>query len=392
MRGQMIHPSRPGIPHGMFDPHSRESSMLRRVRFAVLLVPLLAAACDEEEEVQIVEEIRAIKYMALDERAGQQERRIAGIVSAAIVSNVAFETSGQVVSLLRNAGDHVEEGELIGRLDAEPYRLRVAQAQSSLAQAQATLEDAQRKFEQQRQLFEQGFATQTALDSATATFKNAEGALGVAQSQLDLAQRDLAKTDLRAPFAGVISNKLIEVFEEVTGGQAIYSLQTEGQDKVEAALPETLINTVSLGYDVQVTFPPLGGAMTPGTVTEISPLTGDVNAYPIEISLAETPPGLRSGMSAQIIFEFATAATGVAFSVPLGAVLPDTAGGDDGHIFVYDEDSGTLSKRTVTVANIHDNMLLISGELEPGEIIATAGVSFLHDGMTVELLDPNTLR
>ncbi|MEM7745300.1 MAG: efflux RND transporter periplasmic adaptor subunit [Pseudomonadota bacterium] len=366
--------------------------MVRRLGLALLLAPMLLAACDEEESVQVVEEVRAIKYMALDQRAGQQERRIAGIVSAAISSNVAFETSGQVISLPRNAGDPVNEGDLIGQLDPEPYRFQLSQAESSLSQAEASLEDARRKFEQQQQLFNEGFATQTALDSATATLKNAEGAVGVAQSQLDLARRDLSKTDLRAPFAGLISRKLIEVFEEVAGGQAIYAIQTEGQDKIEAALPETMINTVSLGFEVEVSFPPLRGTTVAGSVSEISPLTGDANAYPIEVALNNIPPGLRPGMSAEVIFQFASDETGVAFSVPLSAVLADAAGGEDAYVFVYQPDSSTLTKRTVKVSNIRDNALLISGDIESGEIIATAGVSFLHDGMTVELLDPNLLR
>ena len=61
-------------------------------------------------------------------------------------------------------------------------------------------------------------------------------------------------------------------------------------------------------------------------------------------------------------------------------------------VFVYDPASGTLSERRVTVANVLNNSMEIVGDLSEGEIIATAGVSFLHDGMTVTLFDPATLR
>ncbi|MEO1495428.1 MAG: efflux RND transporter periplasmic adaptor subunit, partial [Pseudomonadota bacterium] len=284
---------------------------LHRAAAAAFLIALTGlAACDEELETQREEVVRAIKHMTLGERAGQQERRIAGVVAASLSTNIAFETSGQIVEILRDPGDAVTAGDLIARLDPEPFQLRVTEAENNLRQAQASLDDAQKKFEQQRRLRQQGFATQTAFDSAEATLRTAEGAVGVSETQVEIAKRDLAKTDLRAPFDGVIGQKLVDVFEEVTGGTPIYSVQTASDDKVEASLPETLINVVSLGAQVEVAFPPLGNASVTGRLDEISPQSGDANSYPIKVLLENTPPGLRAGMSAELIFRFASAATG----------------------------------------------------------------------------------
>ena len=362
-------------------------------RLVALSFALLAlGACEEEKSAKDAEPaIRAIKHMTLDQRAGLQQRRIAGIVKAAVSTNVGFEINGQVVELLRKAGDAVEVGELIARLDPEPSRLQVAQAENTLAQQQATLDDARKKFDQQKKLRSQGYATQTALDTAEASLKNAEGAVGVAVSQLDLAKRDLAKTDLKAPFAGVIARQDVEVFEEVSGGQTIYAIQSEGEDKVEASLPETLINTVSLGSTVEVSFPPLGNASVKGVVDEIAPLSGGANAYPIEVKLENAPPGLRSGMSAELIFRFETEATGKAFLVPMTAILP-RLGDEDASIFVYDPQTSKLNERMVQVTNVENNSLEIVGDLSAGEIVATAGVSFLHDGMQVTLFDSDLLK
>ena len=365
--------------------------MFHRSLALLCLLPLALSGCDEDAETTDEAPVRAIKYMSLDQRAGLQDRRIAGIVAAAQTTNIAFETSGQVIELLRKPGEPVEADALVARLDSEPYRLQVAQAQNSLDQALATLDDAQKKFDQQQKLRDQGYATQTALDSAEATLKNAKGAVGVAESQLDLARRDLAKTDLRAPFSGVVARQQVDVFEEVTGGQAIYAIQNVGEGKIEASLPETLINTVSLGAEVRISFPPLGDAETIGTVDEIAPLTGDANAYPIEITLQRTPPGLRAGMSAEVTFSFASEETGKAFVVPLTAVQPNP-GQEEAHVYVFDPEAKTLSKRMVRVVNVKDNSLEVMGNLSQGEIIATAGISFLHDGMRVDLFDPEALR
>ncbi len=349
---------------------------------------LALAGCDQEEADTPEEIVRAIKYVTLDRRAGQQERRIAGVVAASVTSNVAFEVSGQIIELTRQTGDQVNKGDLLARLDPEPYLLEVSRTSNALAQSTAELNDTRSKFEQQSRLFDQGFATQTAYDSAEAAFRNAEGSVGVAQSQLEIAQRDVAKTDLLAPFDGVIASRPVEVFEEVTTGQSIYALQTSGQDKVEASLPETLINIVSLGDEAQVQFPPLGGATVPGFIDEIAPLTGDANAYPIKIRLETIPPGLRPGMSAELIFQFSTEATGEAWMLPLGAIKPQVESQDEGSVFVYEPETKTLSERDVTVVNVRGNELEVMGDLQEGEVVATAGISFLHEGMTVTLFDP----
>ena len=363
--------------------------------FAPLLLVgtlVLLLGCDDKIETELEPQIRAIKYTVLGELAGDQERRIAGVVTAAVTSNVAFEISGQVADLPRKSGDRVKKGEVIARLDAGSYELQVAKARNALAQEQANLNDAQFKFDQLKQLRSEGFTAQSTLDSAEATLKNAQGAVGVAKSQLNLASRDLAKTNLKAPFEGVIARKMVEVFEDVKTGQAIYALQTETRSKIEASLPETLINKISLGTKVIVSFPPLGGATATGRVDEMSPLTGDANAYPIQVALDAAPDGLRPGMSAEVAFTFASDDTGKAFIVPMSAVLADAKPGGDGDVFVFNPDTRELQKRAIAVVNVRNNQLQVTGDLAEGEIIATGGVSFLHDGMRVELFDPAVWR
>ena len=358
----------------------------------MVLAALSLAACDEEVADSGPDPIRAIKYTKLDTRAGLQSRKIAGVMAAEVTSNVAFETHGQVIELLHNVGDRVEKNAVLARLDPEPLILAVTQANGELERARASADDAQKKYDQQKQLLDRGFATRTAFDTADANLKNAVGAVTVAQSALERAERNLKRAELRAPFTGVIAIRSVEVFEEVTGGQAIFAMQTDTKGKVEAALPETMVNQITLGSSVTVSFPPLGDAEVTGTVSEIAPLTGDANAYPIKVSLNATPPGLRSGMSAELTFRFATETTGKAFLVPLAAVKPVIEKDGDAIVYVYDESAKTLAERRVKITNVEGNMLEIVGELTAGEIIATAGVSFLHDGLRVNLFDSNSLR
>ena len=316
--------------------------------FAMGWLLLLAGCSEEQAEVQ-PEPVRAIKYMTLERGAAAQQRRIAGVVAAGTSSVAAFETAGQVIELTHNVGDTVVAGDLLARLDPEPFRLRLAEAEAKRDQARAAVADAESKYQQQNQLFDKGYATRTARESALATLRNARGALGVAESQVQIARRNLEKTELKAPFSGVIARRdPVDVIVSLLSSDAIQ-----------------------------------------GRVAEVSPLAEGVNAYPVTVRLESSPPGLRPGMSAQVLFQFRPADTSNAFTVPISALKPKV--GEEGG-FVYVFDAGKLDERAVQVVNLRDNSLQIVGEIQPGEVIATAGVSLLYDGMPARLLDPATLR
>lgn len=372
---------------------AREMAVIDRawmvLRCGALACVVALAGCDDAAPAATPAPVRAIKYMTLEAGLENQRRRISGVVEAGTTSVVAFQTGGQVIEILKNVGDAVEAGDLLARLDPEPLRLRLASAQSEAVKARAAVTDGESKHSQQKQLFEKGYATRTNFESALASLRGARGDLGVAQSQLDIAKRDLAKSELRAPFSGVIAKRSTDAFEEVSAGQSIFTLQTEGEYEVRVSLPETLINVVSLGDATGVLIPLARETMFPGVVSEISPLSEGVNAYPVTIKLLETVDQLRPGMSAEALFEFPTPGGSEGFTVPIAALKP-LVGEEGGELFVFNE--GKLAVRKVRVVNVRDNALQIVGDIAAGDVIATAGVSLLYDGMPARLLDPASLR
>ncbi len=367
----------------------QKRSRMAAVVGALTAIGLLVSACSEEETAASPPPVRAIKYMTLEKGAAAQQRRIAGLVAAGTMTIASFETAGKVLELKLEIGDQFSAGDLLAVLDPEPFTLRLEEAKGTIGQAEASLTDATSKYHQQKQLFDKGLVTRTAYESALATMRTARGAVDVAKSQLQLAERNLKKTSLKAPFDGVVGRRSVEVFQEVASGQEIYTLQTEGENEVKVSLPETLINIFSVGDDVQVIVSLPAETKIAGRITEISPLTESVNAYPVIVGLLTSPPGIRPGMSAQVLFEFKPADTADAFTIPISAMKPkvDEQGGS---VFVFDK--GTLQARNVTVVNIRDNSLQIAGDIQPGEVIATAGVSLLRDGLQVRLFDPKSLQ
>lgn len=362
-------------------------SHFSRWTVVALMAATLAACGDAKVEAPELPP-RAIKHMKIGTVAENETRQLAGVVRAGTNANVAFEIGGSVIVMAKKVGQSVSKGETLARLDPKPIELEVEQAEFSLRQAKAVLRDAQSKLSQQQQLRNKGFSTRTALDTAKANFGNADGQVGIASSQLSRRQRDLTKTTLVAPFDGTVSKKQVEVFEEVKAGEAIYTLQTKGENEVEVSVPEKLIGVVRVGLEVTVKIPPLNNVTMKGLVTEVSPEAGDGNAYPVKIRLASSPEGIRPGMSAEIELAFKGEGTGKAFSVPVGALKPDVAE-RRATVFVYNEESGTVQQKAVQVVGIEGNNPEIVGDVKPGDIIATAGVGQMYDGMKVRLLDPS---
>lgn len=357
--------------------------------FVLLFCTLFVAGCSEAEQKAVEIPPRAIKYMKISSLAASNTRKLAGVVKAGTSSNVAFEIAGSVIVMAKKVGEDVKKGELLAELDLKPIQLQVDEAEFALRQATSALEDARSKLSQQQTLWEKRFTTRTSLDTAKANFGNADGQVGIAKSQLNQKRRDLSKATLTAPFNGQVSKQNVQVFEEVNPGEAIYTLQTKGENEVEVSVPESLIPFVKVGDEVEVSFPPLNGSQVKARVTEVSPQAGDANAFPVIVRLERSPAGLRPGMSAEITLSFAGESTGKAYSVPVGALKPDV-NAQQGTVFVYDPESKTVRQTAVKVVGVTGNNPEVIGFLKPGDIIATAGVGQLYDGMKVRLLDSKT--
>lgn len=352
---------------------------------AVLVTAILVSACDEQVAEAPEQPVRAIKSFVVSERAGEQVRQIAGLTEAAKVAELAFESGGKIIALSVDIGDRIEAGQVIARLDPEPFDLKVLSSEAQVKDAQSRVTDAQTKFGQQRQLYDQGYAAKTAYDSALAAKLSAESNLEIARSQLQQARRDRSQTDLKAPLPGVISIKHVEQFTEVTAGQPIVQLSADGDIKVNSSVPESLVRRLKLGQPVLVRFPTMNDETAEGSITQIGARASTTNSFPVTVVLAGNGLALRPGLTAEVMFGFETEATGNAFLLPLAAVLP-TSEQKKAHVFVFDEAASVVRRRTVDVLNISDNNLEVSGDLKDGDIIAAAGISFLTDGMQVKLM------
>jgi RND family efflux transporter MFP subunit len=347
------------------------------------LFPWFLFACSSNEDDG---QIRAIKYITIEEAQGGQNRRISGVVESNEQADLSFEVSGRVESVGIKLGSQVQSGQELARLDPKSYQLVVDNAKAEHTKAQAILVDRKNDYNAKAKLFESRYVSKTMVDAAYADFQAAEQNVESAKAKLELAQRDLDHTVLKAPFNGEIASLSLDRAVNVSAGQPVIQLLGQGGMEVSLLLPESLRSHTQLGMKVSVTFPSLAGVTTTGVLSEIAARSGETNAFPSKV-IIEPVKDIYPGLTAEVLFSYSAQGELLVYLIPAVAIAPPEDDKEDGFVFVYQSDSSKVKKTPIKVRGIQGNQVEVVEGLKAGDIVATAGVHFLSDGQKVKLLD-----
>ncbi len=331
---------------------------------------------------------RAIQWVLVSGALGERQRMISGIVTAIDNTKLAFEAGGSVASVEAVLGQRVEKGQVLARLDPEPFELAVRDAEAQVAGANARYAEAKVTYDRAIALFEADVASAAERDRAVAFHDSSKSQLEAAEARLSLAKRDLRRSVLLAPFAGTISIKDVDPAQEVFGGQVVFEMDSgESGLRVETQVPETVIARVRQGIAVEVSFPAVPGRRFPAVVSEVGTRASVGNAFTVKTDLRERIAAVRPGMTAEVHFRVRIGSEIEGFEgymIPFPAVVAEP--GDAFSVFVYDRETSTVQKRPVQIGGVRDNDVAALSGLKEGDVIATAGVSFLREGQKVSLL------
>jgi RND family efflux transporter MFP subunit len=350
-----------------------------------ILAAFLVSSC-EEPPPPTVEKIRAIKTIVVADRGAGQTRRFPGVIEAVDTSSLSFEVSGNTREILVDVGDRVTAGQVLATLDDTPFQLNVDAAEAEVSRANASLAEKKTEFDRQDTLYKKDWVSKAAWDQAKAAYDSFASQVSYANSKLNLARRDLDKTQLRAPFDGVIAARESDPFQEVARGEKIFDIYVEGAMQVRLTVPETTIKQINLGLPANVTFPSENVPPQEGRVSEVGTVATEANAFVVKVTLTNPPATLLPGMTAEAAMVLGDDTGANSFLLPLTAIAPGD-GPQQGYVFLFDEATATVKKTPVRGAGgARDDQVLISEGINAGDIVAVAGVSFLHDGQKVKLL------
>jgi len=159
-------------------------------------------------------------------------------------------------------------------------------------------------------------------------------------------------------------------------------------------MPETLIRDVNYGDPVSVKLAVNNTHPIGAIISQIGSQAETGNAFPVEVTLSESFPNLRSGMTATVTFNYGESSDTKVFLLPLTAldvrvpVEEEALDKKKALIFVFDPKKSQLEKRTITIRDIRENDLEVIDGLKAGDQVVVAGVPFLQNGQQVKRWQP----
>ncbi len=340
----------------------------------ILLGPLLMSlsACDGADAVVSSEaEVRPVEIVAVAD--GLNARALPGGVLASTTTELAFQVPGQMQASKLRAGQLVAAGEVLASLDPTDYQLSVREARA-LVQRLVTERDRKQILRDDNIL-------------AGAAWEQLAADIELAQVALDVAERRLEQTRLRAPFAGRISQRLVDSYASVAGGQPVLLLQDTATLDVVIHLPSSMAGNLNLGQYVGVTA--TGPGRGTGAValvyrehaTAADPSTGTFRVV-FRGDAADAPDWLP-GMPVEVTLP-PVAGGPRASSVPVTALQADAGGGH--FLWRVMDDEGRIEKLPVRVAQLQGDTVTLEHALPEGTRVVAAGARLLRADQRVRPL------
>jgi RND family efflux transporter MFP subunit len=358
---------------------------MRKIRTLAAMAALVAIlGC--EDELEEPEVIRPVRYVVVEGHDTATQRTFSGVAKAGQESRLSFQVSGQVLEVPINVGDTVKKGQTIARMDPADYALQLQNAQASAAQSRAQERNAKATYERTRALYENQNASRQDLDADRTAYESGRAGLEAAHQQIRLRQRQLGYTHLKAPETGTIATVNIEVNEYVQAGALVATLLAGEQIEVSVAVPASVIRSIERGAEARARFDSLGGRELKGTVTEVGVASAaGATTFPVTVRLTEGQDQVRAGMAADVTFVLATAKNGPKYALPTSAVGEDRAGRFVFKVERGEHGLGIVHRSPVEVGQLLSHGVEIHVGVEPGDLVVTAGVSRIYDGLQVRM-------
>jgi membrane fusion protein (multidrug efflux system) len=295
-------------------------------------------------------------------------------------AHLRSETAGRVVAVLVESGERVEEGEVLLRLDVGKPASAVRAANAAVAQSEARLDQAQRELARTQQLVKTGGLPEQRLDDAKDAVRLAGAARDAAQAEARLAKRGLTDAVVRAPFAGTVVERMVELGEYLAPGSPLLSLSDTSVLKARVLLDPREALDVSVGSRAVISAYARPGDEFSGTVVRV----GDVidprtRRLPVEIELDGHEGKLRPGLVAR--FAVQTGPPTRVIQVPLDGIF-ERFGSQ--HVYVVQD--GIARRREIGLGPVRAGHAEVIRGVEPGEVIISNGVTRVVDGSKVRIV------
>lgn len=318
-----------------------------------------------------------------ERRTVVQVVNVSGTVTSPQAAILSPSIGGLVEATLVDAGDRVEEGDLVVTLDSELARLTFERAAAEKTQAQIALDDAQRRLREAEEVGPQRGIAETEIKSLRAEVTRNVAALEASAAAARQQQAVLRRHEVRAPFKGVVSQRLAQVGEWVNPGDGLVELvATEGL-RFDFRVPQSYYARLDDQTRIDLTLDAVPDEVVAGRVQSIVPVK-DPGARTFLLRVvtdAQHRLPVTPGMSARAAIRIDTGREAVV--VPRDAVLMYPDGRRTVWIVVTEDGKPVVHEKRIDAGLEFDGVVEVRSGLDAGLDVVTRGNEALRDGETV---------
>lgn len=294
-----------------------------------------------------------------------------GVVEAVRQTVIAAQVTGAVIQLDVKAGDTVQRGQLLLRIDARAADQNAAASDAQVLAARASLDVATRQYERQQELFKKNYISQAAMERAESEFKATRAQLAAQGAQAGAVRTESGFYAIRAPYAGVVADVPVTLGDMALPGRPLLTLYDPAALRVSVSVPQTAASRIVAGQAPRIEMPGVAApqGVTPVRVEVLPTVDAATHTVVVRLELPAGQKGLSPGMFARVWLALAPGGAGAdatSVRVPLPAIVrrAEMTG-----LYVVDA-QGRPSLRQVRLGRVVGDQVEILSGLMPGERVA----------------------
>ncbi len=307
---------------------------------------------------------------------------VVGTLTPRTEAAIAAQVEGQVQKTVVDFGEQVVVSQELALIDTDSYEALARQSDAEVAKAKASALNAENNLKRVLELQQSKISSASDLDSATAQAEQARAEVKQAEAADAIARLNLQRSHVTAPFAGAVSERLVNTGDYVKTGSPLFRLVEDGELKYIVQAPERYAGQVKPGQSIQFSVDACPDQMFEGTVYLVSPSVSTANrSFNVAARVANADRKLKANTFArgELVLERSVPTP----LIPLEAII-SFAGVTK--VFVIENDSAR--SREIKTGRIKEGRQEVLAGLNPGEMVALTGVTKLYENAKVRVQAP----
>tara|TARA_B100000131_G_scaffold142527_1_gene138688 strand:+ start:276 stop:1418 length:1143 start_codon:yes stop_codon:yes gene_type:complete len=358
----------------------------------LFLAATLMATAPVLEPSSVEKLATTVRVVEIQPKSVQLKVNSQGSVMPSTESQLIPEVSGKVSWMSPNlvAGGYFDDQEILIRVDDTDYKTKLDRAQANLTRAEAEQQHNEFEYRRMQSLVKRNLVSRSQLENSLRAYRVAEASLQDATANFNQAEQDLARTQIRAPFAGLVRSENVDIGQFVSRGSPIATIYAGNQAEVRLPIADRQLAFLNIPVSIRGEIPQ---EFQP-EVTLTAQYAGQTLEWKGNIVRSEAEIDVSSRM-VQLVARVESASNPVPLSIGLFVsaeiqglaaknivVLPREALRNDNQVLVVD-DENRLRFRKIETLRLYQDDLLVQAGLEAGERVCISPLQTAIEGMVV---------